>query len=286
MHPLAESLPRPLALVLGGGASLGAIEVGHLLALSAEGIYPDLVVGASVGSLNGMFVAADPLSAARTLQDLWRSVRRHDIFPLHPLQAAEAVLGRQPSLIDSGGLAAFVGRHQPADRIENLALPFHAVATDELAGRAKVLSAGDLRVAVMASAAIPGIYPPVVIDGVRLVDGGVVANVPIGVAFDVGARSVIVCDVGATCRLLQPPANLTETLVRAVELLMRPQVERELDHGRRRGPIIYLPTPCTERVSPMDFADTEDLVERARAQTAVFLADIGEPVSHGEPHRH
>lgn len=286
MHALVESLPRPLALVLGGGASLGAIEVGHLLALSAVGIYPDLVVGTSVGSLNGIFVAADPHGAAQKLRDLWGSVRRHDIFPLHPVQAAEALFGHQSSLIDSGGLAAFVGKHQPAERIEDLALPFYAVATDELAGAARVISSGEVRSAVMASAAIPGVYPPVVIDGVRLVDGGMVANVPISVAFDAGARSVIVCDVGATCRLLEPPATLAETLVRAWELLMRPQVERDLQQSWHRGPIIYLPTPCTARVSPLDFADTADLVERARAQTAVFLADIEEPVSHGGPHRH
>jgi NTE family protein len=189
-------LPRPIAFVLSGGSSLGGLQVGMLAALEEAGLVPDLLVGTSVGALNAAY-AASGLGAGRLerLAEIWRALTTGDVFQGLGLWSAAKALVGAGTLASPAGLEALVEAHLPATH-EALAIPCAVVATDLAGGGAVVLGEGDLRSNVLASAAIPGIFPPVVRGAQVLADGGVVAHVPILPARDLGARTLVVLDAG------------------------------------------------------------------------------------------
>jgi predicted acylesterase/phospholipase RssA len=190
-----EELPRPLGYVFGGGGSRGALQVGMLQALSEHDIGPDLVTGTSVGALNGALVALDPKGAANRLTHSWARMTRAQVFPGSVLAQVRTLEHSKTHLFPNTGLATVIGQFL-GDGLSfgDLAVPFGAVTTDTASGRPHVIRQGALLSALLASAAIPGIYPSVERDGLRLCDGGVVANVPMQLALAMGARSLIVLD--------------------------------------------------------------------------------------------
>jgi NTE family protein len=159
-----------VAFVLSGGSSLGAIQAGMLRALYERGIAPELIVGTSVGAVNGAYIASRPPTpeTAESLGDIWRSLRTFQIFPPSPATALLALVGRRDHLISSDRLSALLASCQQFARLEDAPIPFHVIATDVRNGRPRRLSRGDTLAAVLASAAIPGVYPPVSFDGADL----------------------------------------------------------------------------------------------------------------------
>src|SRR6185437_1518512 len=155
------------AFVLSGGGSLGAVQVGMLQALAARGVEPDLLIGTSAGALNAGFVAGHGTSAAALdeLAAIWAGLRRRDLFPLLPARLGAAAVGRAPSLCPNGSLRRLIEQHLVFDKLEDAAIPLHVVATDVRSGEEVVLSAGDPVDAILASAAIPAVFPSVRIDG-------------------------------------------------------------------------------------------------------------------------
>jgi NTE family protein len=189
-------LPRPLGLVLSGGSALGALQVGMLRAVAEAGIVPDLLVGTSVGALNAAFVGGGFTSARLDdLAGIWRSLRTADVFSGLGLRTVVGALLGRGTLASPERLRALVDRHLPASHAD-LAIPTTVVAADHATGRAVSLRSGDLRSNVMASAAIPGVFPPVKVGGRTLIDGGIVAHVPILQARELGCRTMIVLDAG------------------------------------------------------------------------------------------
>jgi NTE family protein len=190
------------AFVLSGGASLGAIQVGMLRALYERGITPDLIVGTSAGALNGAFVAARPPTptTADELGDVWRSVRRSTVFPANPLSGFVGFIGRRNYLVPDWGLRALLTHHLPIEALEDAVIPLHVVAVDLYSGEEVRLSEGSAIEAVMASAAIPGVFPPVSWEGMELIDGGVANNTPISHAVELGAERSTSCPPGETIR--------------------------------------------------------------------------------------
>ena len=228
-------LPRPVAAVVGGGGCLGAAQVGVGVALEERGFVPDLVVGTSVGALNGAIVAAHPGQAALWLAQVWTDLRRRDVFPLRPRIANGGVFS-------SAGIQELIRRAGLPARVEDLSLPFTAIAMDLITGQQVALSAGDLPTALLASAAIPGALPPVERDGRTLVDGGMIAYVPVGAALAAGAASVVVVSSGPEAWPVAPRRpRLRPTAVagRAALWLLappgraRPAGGRAPDPGRR-----------------------------------------------------
>jgi NTE family protein len=240
---LAAHLPRPVGFVLGGGASLGAVQVGMLQALEEVELRPDLVVGTSVGSENGAVLAEDPRDAADRLSHLWSQITREDVFPGHALERMRTWHQHHTYLVPSDGLEAVLARVISSERFEDLSLPFAATATELVSGRVVHLDSGQLRPSVLASAAIPGFNPPVRIDGRDLVDGGVVSNVPVDHALRMGARSIVVVDCGVFGVRLEPPRSLGETIAQAAAIVMRQQIIRDLPEVAREVPVLYGPTP-------------------------------------------
>jgi NTE family protein len=279
-------LPHPVGFVLGGGGSLGAVQIGMLQALMEQRVTPDLVIGTSVGSLNGAVIASDPMSAANRLSHAWVGVTRDLIFPGGLLAQARTLQRSKNHLFPNTGLAELVAELLGATTVfDDLALPFFAVTTDIATATPYILDAGPLLPALLASAAIPGIFPPVVHDGHRLYDGGVVANVPLRQALAAGAQSLVVLDCTFPGHLLPPPDSLAETLLYTAMVTMRSQAVLEAPLVSTHIPVVYLPGPAACRCSPFNFSFTEVLIEGAYEASRSFLRDlhIDGPGLYGSP---
>jgi NTE family protein len=279
-------LPRPVGYVFGGGGSLGAVQVGMLQALGEQDISPDIVAGTSVGSLNGAVVALDPKSAANRLSHLWARMTRERVFPGGLLAQARTLQHTRTHLFPSTGLAGvitdFIG---PELSFADLALPFAAVSTDIATARPHVMRAGLLLPALLASAAIPGIYPPVELGPLRLYDGGLVANVPMRQAVAMGARSLVVLDCNFPGSVPEISGSIAEVLFFTVMVTMRSQAVLEAPLVAKDVPVVYLHGPEPHRISPLDFRQTGTLVEAAYEAARSFLSDlrISGPGLYGSP---
>ena len=194
----------PVAFVLGGGGLLGAHEIGMLRALAEAGIRPDMVVGTSIGALNGAFVAADPDGAAARLGQMWQGEQLRLVF-------SENLWGRAARLVRSGThlhslepLGRMLGEALPGKEFGDLALPFQCVAASIETASARWFASGPVVPAILASCAVPGLLPPVEIDDQHYFDGGLVDSIPVGRAVALGATTIYVLQVG---RIESPAAG-------------------------------------------------------------------------------
>jgi NTE family protein len=261
------------AFVLAGGASLGAIEAGMLQALYEHDVEADLFVGTSAGALNAGFAAAHPqtVDAALELQQAWRDTGRRDAFPLSPLTALKALLGRSNHLFSNKGLQSIVEqRLGRVGRIEDTLTKLGVVVTDLLAGEEKLLDSGPAVPALLASAAIPAVYPPVEIDGRVYIDGGVADNTPISQAVNLGADRIYVLPTGLSTRLDKPPTGALEMAVDALNLLIHARLRREIDEFRDK--VIVLPPPEPLIVLPSDFSQADKLIKDGYHEAQKALA--------------
>jgi len=277
------------AFVLSGGGSLGAVQAGMMLALAERGVVPDLLVGTSVGALNAAFLAASPShKGARALAQVWSGLHRRDVFPLPRPGAVKALAGRDDHLIDPTPLRRLLARHLTYSRLEDAPWPVVVVATEVTTGQEVVLAEGDAVDAVVASASLPGVFPPVAFEGHTLIDGGVVNHTPISVAVDLGADRVIVLPTGYACALDEPPRSALAMVVHAFTLATQ---RRLIDDVRRLQNEIDLrvaPPLCPVSVSPVDFSRSAELVDRARRATRSWL-DADRAADQARdllPHRH
>ena len=259
------------AFVLAGGGSIGAVQVGMLRELFAHGVKPDLVVGSSVGAINGAYLAGAPsLEGVRRLEGIWRGLRRRDVFPITWRSMAGAI-ARRGSLVDPAGLRQILEAHLPFQELECAAIPLHVVATDLLGGALVKLSNGPAIDAVLASCAIPGAYPPVRVGEQHLVDGAVASNTPIRVALELGATRLMVLPSGYACALAAPPHGAVATALHAITLLIAHQLVMDLERCGGKVEIVTVPPLCPLEVSPYDFSRGGELIERAAEQTRRWL---------------
>jgi NTE family protein len=259
------ALPRPVAVAVGGGGVLGAAHVGVGYALEQRGFAPDLIIGTSVGALNGAVAAAHPDRAAQWLDQVWTQARRREVFPL-------GYLSSRASVFADRGLRRLIAQAGLPSRIEHLAVPFTAVAMDLVTGAQALLDHGDLESALLASAAIPGILPPVDREGRTLVDGGLVSYVPVRAAQQAGAASVVV--LSAESRPLRPmiPRRRAGAIAaRAGLLLLHHQIERDLHEVSQHIPTVVLPTGIEAWPSPWDFGHSQRLISTAARTAGRFL---------------
>lgn len=287
----------PIAFVLSGGGSLGAVQVGMLHALYERGIAPDLLVATSVGAVNGAFIASRPPSVvtASDLAQVWRSLHRSHVFPANLVTGLLGFLGTRNSLIPSTGLRHLLGRYVQFRRLEDAAIALHVIAVDVRSGTERRLSHGDAINAVLASAAIPAVFPPVEWDGEQLIDGGVANNAPISHALDLGAEAVYVLPTGYACDLHAAPRSALGMGLHALSLLIQQRLIMEIESLKNRARLIVLPPPCPLDVSPADFSHAADLIERSLRDARTFLDGIGPEGSavppvmremHGHPNGH
>jgi NTE family protein len=278
--------PTPrTAFVLAGGSSLGAIQVGMLKALVAHGYRADMVVGSSVGAINAAWFAGDPSPAGvAKLEAIWRSMRRVDVFPAHPIGSLIALFARRGHLVDSSGLAALLERHLPYRRLEDARLPVHIIATDMLEGIEIRISSGSALPALLASAAIPGVFPAVKLEGRHVVDGGVANHTPISAAVELGATRLIVLPTGYSCALESPPRHAIAAALHALNILIARQLTEAVRRYRSVVEIVVVPPLCPLGVSPYDFTSVGQLIDRAVRSTEDWLREGVEQVD-GVPHQ-
>jgi NTE family protein len=278
-------LPRPVAFALGGGAAYGAVHLGMLRALAEAGVRPDLVVGTSVGSLNGAMLAHRPDTALDRLAQIWPAITSATIFPggwltrLRTLQASRAYLS--PNV----GISSVLDRFLTARTFADLALPFGAVTADFATASPVTITEGDLHTAILASAAIPGVLPPVEVDGRSLVDGGILANVPVRQAVEMGAGSVVVLDCGLWGMAIEEPKTLVEVMLRVAAISVGRQLALDLPELAAEVPVVYLPGMFPMTTSPLDFAHSAKLMSGGYAASKPFLSvlSVDGPGLYGTP---
>jgi NTE family protein len=260
-----------------------------LLALDEGGIVPDLIVGTSAGALNAAYVARRPWPGATAgLVAIWQQISRSDVFPFSPGLALRAVRGQSNHAVRNTALDALVRRHLPFDRIEGASVRLAIVATDLITGREVVLTHGPVAEAVLASAALPGIFPPVEVDGHVLIDGGLVDHTPLTIAVRLGADRIFVLPTGYACALSAPPRSVGGMALHALSLALHQRLAADVAAFRDAIELRVVPPLCPLDVSPADFSQATELIRRARATTATWLAKPSspDPAAHLGLHEH
>ena len=273
-----NELPRPIAFAFSGGASLGAIQVGMLRALHTAGIQPDLVVGTSIGALNGAVIADRGLEAGiDQLTNLWTRIRCSDILAGGPLAQLRCLLQTHRSLFRPDELIKLLQAVLGVRTFGELPLPLGVVATELPSRRSALFTAGDLQAALLASSAIPGLLPWVEIDRRRYVDGCFSQNVPLQAACAMGAASIVVLDAGNRRQPAQAPSGLTATLLAKTSAAFRQQVLAAAPAIAQTLPLVYLPAPDLPPHRLLDFDASAVLIDRTAACVTHFLSTAAPP---------
>jgi len=263
------------AFVFAGGGSFGAIQVGMMHALAAHGISADMVVGSSVGAINGAYYAGDPtLKGVLQLETIWRGLSRHDVFPI-TWRTLLGFIWRGDFLIPHDGIQKLIDDHLPYRNLQDAAVPVHIVTTDIVSGDAVVLSEGPAAQAIIASTAIPGAFAPVRYKDLYLADGAISSNTPIKVAVRKGARRLIILPTGYACATHTPPVGAVANALHALTLLIARQLVSELEDLASDIEYCVVPPLCPLVGSPYDFSRTSDHIERAIRNTEAWLAQSG-----------
>jgi NTE family protein len=256
------------AFVLGGGGILGAHEVGMLEALFEARIAPDLIVGTSIGALNGAVVAADPsLGSVQRLTELWTSIGRSDVFGGSLTTRLKTMLTAKTHLFDNDRLRDLVTEAVPVELIEDLAVPFECVAASVEGASARYFDSGPVVDAVLASSAVPGLLPPVEIDGEHFLDGGLVASIPLDRAVDHGATDIYVLQVGRVEEPLVAPKRPWEVAMIAFEISRRHRFVEALAAVPDGVAVHVLPTG-----EPKSFNDLRQYRDAAGGQVGERIA--------------
>jgi NTE family protein len=272
-------MKRPkVAFVLSGGASLGAIQVGMLRALYERDVRPDLIVGTSAGALNAAYVASRPQASdtAEGLARIWRELRRGHVFPLNALTGLLGFLGARDHLVPESGLRRLIERHVECPRLEEMPIPLHVVTVDVVTGQELRLSEGPVLDAVLASAAVPGVLPPVEWEDRSLMDGGVANNTPISHAVELGAERVYVLPTGHACALTEPPSGALAMALHAISLLTHRRLIDDIERHRDDTQLVVMPPPCPLDIQPIDFDHADELIDVALRDAREFLDGGGE----------
>ncbi|WP_142025446.1 patatin-like phospholipase family protein [Blastococcus colisei] len=272
------------AFVLGGGGVLGAAEVGMLRALLEREISPDLIVGTSVGAINGALVAADPtLNGVQRLRGLWEELTSQGIFAGSVLARVGTLVRTRTHLHPREPLRDLLTEHLPVQTFAELPVPFQCVAASIERAAEHWFTDGSLSEAVLASCAVPGLLPPAEIDGEHYLDGGLVHSIPVGRAVALGADTIYVLHVGRIDRPLRPPARPWEVALVAFEIARRHRFAADL---AALPPDVTLHVlPSGEQSAPAagdlrnvryrDLSGVPDRIERAYVAAAGYLDRSG-----------
>ncbi|MBO2447885.1 patatin-like phospholipase family protein [Actinomadura barringtoniae] len=242
------------AFVLGGGGVLGAHEVGMLRALDEFGVRPDLVVGTSIGALNGALVAADPETAVERLISLWSDQAVREALGSRIWERLWTLARSGTHLHSAEPLRRMLGELLPAETFEELAVPFQCVAAGIETAMAHWFSTGPIIPAVLASSAAPGLLPPVRIGDRHYFDGGLVHSIPVGRAVELGATTVYVLHVGRIERDLAPPRRPWEVGMVAFEIARRHRFFEEMSALPDRATVHVLPAGGPPKKAGVDMS--------------------------------
>ena len=262
------------AFVFTGGGSLGAIQVGMLRVLLSSGVKLDFVVAASVGAINASyFVGAPNAAGVARLEQIWSGLRRADIFPFS-LASAFGLIRHQGHIVDPSKLRRVIETNLLYSRLEDAQIPLYIMATNQQ-GIGIRLSNGPAVDAILASTTIPGVFPPVNVNGEALMDGAIAANTPVRLASELGASRIIILPTGYACALKQPPMRAIGKALHAITLMIAWQLIYDLERMPENIQVHLVPTLCPLAVSPFDFSRAKELIELAVQSTKKWIDEGG-----------
>jgi NTE family protein len=256
------------AFVLGGGGVLGAAEVGMARALLEAGVIPDLVCGTSIGAINGAAIAADPTAAgAERLLAMWDGLAANGVLDGSLIRRVVEVARRRTALHGNEALRRILRDRLPVQTFEELAVPFECVAASIERAREHWFTSGDLIEPILASCALPGVFPPVRIGDEHFFDGGLVNSIPLERAVTRGADTVWVMHVGRLEEDLAAPRFLYQVAFVAFEISRRHRFHSDLERVGAEVTVHVLPTGLPQRAaatwSNLRYRDTERGARRA-----------------------
>jgi NTE family protein len=283
LHLRRAKRDRPrTAFVLGGGGNLGAIQVGMMRAVLERGIVPDALVGCSVGAINGAALAGDPtINGVRRLEEVWASLQDDVICPAGRLSSIRLLATRSSSLQSNEGLRRLLETWLPYRTFEDAQLPLHVVACSLETGHDRWFSSGPVIEPILASAALPGVFPPVEIDGELLIDGGVVDNVPLARAVGLGARRIYVFHVGNFERKRPIPRRPIDVLVQSFSIARNHRFLRDTARPPEGVELVVIPSIDPGPIRYDDFRQSRRLVSQGYAAAAAYL-DAGAAPAAGQ----
>ena len=259
------------ALVLCGGGGHGALEVGLVRALADLGIRYDQILGTSIGAVNGAFLAGG--MSADNLADLWRTTKLRQMlrpnwsWVLHPRS--------QPGLLSLAAFGRFLERNLPSRRFEDLGFLLTIVTTDLVSGKACYWEkSGDIIAPLLASVSLPGIFPPVQLDGHPHIDGGVADNAPLTRAAAIGARRALMIDCACSNPCKLAPSGLIATIGRAFEIALARKHWAELQLHEGRMDIVRVVPDLDDEPGFLDLSQTSTLLEAGYQQSIAALSHL------------
>lgn len=260
------------AFVFPSGGSTGAAQVGILASLIEAGIVPDLVVGSSVGALNAAFLAAAPTpDRVGELADIWQGLSRRDVFGRNRYYTLSRLVMRHDHIYTPAPLRSLIARFCPLERLEDGAIAIQVVTTDLDFGVSRWWGRGSAAEILYASACLPGLFPPAVLDGHRHVDGGVLEPVPIGRAIDLDASAVYVLGEPSGPERQTTRPNALEVLIRSFDISRYARLPEPAALARPGQRVIAVPGAPTSHIPITNFDQTRGLIAESRSISRRFL---------------
>ena len=270
------------AFVFGGGGRWGAVEVGMLRALVAAGIEPDLIVGTSIGAMNGAVFASDPgPPGLATVERLWADAAAKGLINARIVDRVRTFARSRIAIQETEPLRGLLREALPVDRIEDLAVPFQCVAASIERATEHWFTSGPLIEAILASSAVPALFAPVAIDGEHFYDGGLVNSVPVDRAVALGATTVFVLQVGRIEQPLRVPSKFWEPALVAFEIARRHRFVTAQTGVPEEVAVHLLPSgnevafDDTRQAKWSDMSETQQLIAAAHRASAEYLAAAG-----------
>lgn len=283
--PTTSSEPSPdrsspaVAFVLPGGGSTGAVHIGVLRALLDAGIFPDVLVGCSVGALNAAWWASEPTTDQLSrMESFWARLSGSDVFGRGWYRVAARIALHRDHLWSALPLRGLIERTCPVQDLADLMLPVHVATTDLDHGITRWWTAGPLADILYASACLPGLLPPAVLDGVRHVDGGVLEPVPVARAVDLDAKRIFV--LGEPPDASEVPAtdrSPLDVLLRCFWISRYSRIGNPASLARFGQEVIVVPGARTTGISITDFSRTRTLMAESYEISSRFLAEMRGP---------
>jgi NTE family protein len=276
-----------VGFALSGGGNLGAMQAGGMRALVEAGIEPDLLTGSSIGALNAAYYATHPgADGCKALETAWSDLRRQDVFRFELPRAIAGFVGLRDHLVTTKRLRVIIREWLGIERIEEAAIPFAAVATDALSGEIVLMTDGDVASALLATAAIPGVFPPVFRQGRWLVDGSLSAGCPAAEALDLGADEVFAF-LTTTAPRRKPPRGAVAAAMSSVSLLTsKLQISRlegaQATVAERGGKVHFVPSPFPEAPSPFDFSQGAALSASGYARATEWISQLSRDMTRSD----
>ena len=281
LRRLAQRRRDRVAFVFSGGGPLGALQVGATQALFDHGVTPDLAVGTSVGAMNATFIAFNPTPAgADSMARTWRSLGDSDLFPGGRFKASWArFLVKGNRVFENSGMQKLIETRIGDARFEDAQIPLAVIATDLETGGEEIFTSGPVRDPLLASTAMPGVFPPVEINGRLYTDGGVSNNVPIGPAVGLGAKTLYVMDSTSHSNQKRPLNRPIDYLLHAFTLARSQRLALEQRIYSDKVKVVMLPAPTLDFFVPFaSMEHTDKLIELGYSHTQRFLSGQEEAV--------